>query len=295
MTLLGLYTALITPFNKEGTLDEEGFCFLVERQVKNGVKNLVVLATTGEAPTLTPKEKEKLIQFTREGTPGDVIVGCSNNSIPEAIENLKRAQHFGATSALVTAPYYNKPTQEGIFRYFEALTQAVSLPLIVYNNPSRTSIPIELNTLKRIATLPNIRGTKESSGNITFIGSVISQLKSQDPSFGVVSGDDILTFPIMALGGDGVICVLSNLVPKKMKALIDACLEGDFQKGRQLHFELLPLFQITSCETNPIPIKAAMQACGLPAGSPRLPLTPLAENSRLELLQILQKQGLLNG
>lgn len=293
MTCSGLYTALITPFKENGSLDEEGFRSNIARQMEAGVDGLVVLASTGEAATLTHKEKERLIKLSSDGASCEVMVGCSGNATSETIDNLKRARDFGATSALVSAPYYNKPTQEGIFRHFEALTQAISLPILVYNIPGRTAVHIELDTLKRIAALPNIFGIKEASGNISHIGSVISNLKASYPSFRVFSGDDILTLPIMALGGDGVICFLSNLLPEKMKALVSACLKNDFQKGRQLHFDLLPLFHATTLETNPIPIKAAMQACGLPAGLPRLPLTPLAEPFRSILLKVLQEKGVM--
>lgn len=294
MTCSGLYTALITPFKGNGSLDEEGFRQNVLMQIKAGVSGLVVLATTGEAPTLNRKEKDRIIQIARAAAPCEIIVGCSCNATSEAIENLKQAEILGATSALVAAPYYNKPTQEGIFRHFEALSFATSLPILVYNIPGRTAVNIEIETLRRIAELPNILGVKEASGNIGHIGAVI-HLKQQRPTFRVFAGDDAITLPLMALGGDGVICFLSNLIPTRMKKLVDACLQGDFNQARALHFELLPLFQATNLETNPIPIKAAMQACGLPSGLPRLPLTPLAETFRFQLMRALKEAGLISG
>jgi len=265
------YTALITPFDKEGKLDEEGFQRNLTHQ--NVVDGLVVLGTTGEVPTLTWPEKKRLIILARPGCL-HLMVGCGAYSTSQTLENLKRAADLGADSALVVTPYYNKPTQEGLFRHFKTLAQSSPLPIIVYNIQGRTSINLKTETLKRLAELPQIVGVKEGSGNISQISEVIA-LKKLYPDFLVYAGDDTLTLPLMALGGDGVISVTSNLVPKLMKELVDACKTGDYTHAQQLHHRLAPLFQASGFETNPIPIKAAMDMAGFAAGAPRLPLTPL--------------------
>jgi len=265
------YTALITPFDKEGKLDEEGFQRNLTHQ--NVVDGLVVLGTTGEVPTLTTEEKKRLIILARPGS-HHLMVGCGVYSTSQTLENLKRAADLGADSALVVTPYYNKPTQEGLFRHFKTLAQSSPLPIIVYNIQGRTSINLKTETLKRLAELPQIVGVKEASGNISQISEVIA-LKKLYPDFRVYAGDDTLTLPLMALGGDGVISVTSNLVPKLMKELVDACKTGHYAVARQLHHRLAPLFQASGFETNPIPIKAAMDMAGFAAGAPRLPLTPL--------------------
>lgn len=268
------YTALITPFDKEGRLDEEGF----EKNLafQKDVDGLTVLGTTGETPTLSLEEKKRTLAIARK-SPLPLMAGCGVYSTIQTLENLHLASDFGADSALVVTPYYNKPTQEGLFRHFETLALNSPLPIVIYNIQGRTSINLKAETLKRLLSFPNIIGIKEASGNLSQMCEAVS-MKMIRPDFKVYAGDDIWTLPLMALGGDGVISVSSNLVPKLMKDLVDACHKGDFFLAQRINQRMLPLYEATSFETNPIPIKAAMQSAGLAAGAPRLPLTPLHDS-----------------
>ncbi len=265
------YTALITPFDSAGSLDETG----LEKNIslQEGVDGLVVLGTTGETPTLSLAEKKRVLALARK-SPLPLIAGCGAYSTLQTLENLNLAADYGADYALVVTPYYNKPTQEGLFRHFEFLADKSPLPIILYNIHGRTSVNLKPETLRRLLPLPKIIGVKEASGNLSQIAETISMKKTR-PDFQVYAGDDAWTLPLMALGGDGVISVSSNLVPRIMKELVDACKEGDYLRARTINQRLLPLYEASAFETNPIPIKAAMEAAGLAAGAPRLPLTPL--------------------
>ncbi len=265
------YTALITPFDKEGNLDEEGFEKNLAHQ--RSVDGLVALGTTGETPTLTLTEKKQILTLARKSSL-PLMVGCGAYSTLQTLENLKLAAEYGADSALVVTPYYNKPTQEGLFCHFETLAKHSPLPIILYNNQARTSVNLQIETLKKLIEFPNIIGMKEASGNLAQICETIA-LKKRRSDFQVYAGDDIWTLPLMALGGDGVISASSNLVPKLMKELVDACKSGNNSLAQQINNRLIPLYASTSFESNPIPIKAAMELAGFPAGEPRLPLTPL--------------------
>lgn len=271
------YTALITPFDEKGELDERGFEENLDRQT--GIDGVVVAGSTGEAPTLTESEKKRLITLARKSSQ-HLMVGCGTYSTIQTLENLKNAADLGADSALVVIPYYNKPTQEGIFQHFAYLAERTPLPLIVYNIQGRTSVNLKSETLKRLLPFPKIVGVKEGSGNLSQISEVIS-LKKIRSDFRVYASDDIWILPLMALGGDGVISTLSNLIPDRIKEL--ATSEGI--KARSLHLELTPLFELVGIETNPIPIKAMMQLKGFASGRPRLPLTPLDPS----LIPILQR------
>ncbi|NGX55093.1 MAG: 4-hydroxy-tetrahydrodipicolinate synthase [Chlamydiae bacterium] len=288
MTWSGLYTALITPF-KEEQLDEEGLRQNIRAQRASGVDGIVLLGTTGEVATLTEDEKEQILLIGREEA-GDLplIVGTGDNCTQTTIENTQRAAEYGADSALVIAPYYNKPTQEGLYRHFKAISENSPIDLIIYNIPGRTAVNIEIQTLKRVAALPHVVGVKESSGDLGQVSDIVSQIKRDSPNFSLLAGDDSLTLPIMAMGGDGVISGMCNLVPKKMQELVTACLDHDFTYARRVHYELLPLFKAASFETNPIPLKAAMALCGLPAGEPRLPLCPLSSANLEKLKETLE-------
>lgn len=275
MTCSGTYTALITPFDQQGNIDEEGFCLNIRRQKAAGVDGLLVLGSTGETATLTEQEKETLIRLAREETNLPLIVGCGASSTAQTIENIHRAAACGGNYALVISPYYNKPTQEGLFRHFEAISRATPIPILAYNNPGRAGVNIAVDTLKRIADLPNICGVKESSENIPQITDVLYTIKKERPSFSVICGDDNFTFSIMALGGDGVISGGANLIPEHMVAMVQDFRNGEFEKARELNLALVPLFNALRLESNPIPLKAALQLSGLPSGNPRLPLTPL--------------------
>ncbi|MCC5832761.1 MAG: 4-hydroxy-tetrahydrodipicolinate synthase [Chlamydiales bacterium] len=267
------YTALITPFDDQGRLDEEGFANILSLQAP--VDGLVVLGTTGETPTLSLDEKKRILALARK-SPLPLMAGCGAYSTTQTLENLHLAAEFGADSALVVTPYYNKPTQEGLFRHFENLATHSPLPIVIYNIQGRTSVNLKVETLKRLLSFPNILGIKEASGNLSQICEIVSMKKIR-PDFKVFAGDDVWTLPLMALGGDGVISVSSNLAPRLMKELVDACMKGEWGCARAINQRLLPLYEASGFETNPIPIKAAMQAAGLPGGAPRLPLTPLDE------------------
>jgi 4-hydroxy-tetrahydrodipicolinate synthase len=289
MKLEGLYTVMVTPFNGQGKLDQEGLRHNLRHQLQHKVNGIVVLGTTGESPTLSSQEKQRIIEIALEEVKGKVPlwVGTGSYSTERTIADTLQAQEMGADGALIITPYYNRPTQEGFYRHFEAICQATSIPICIYNNPSRTGQNLQTETLKRLAKFPSIIGVKESSGSITQITDVIEAFGKSHPDFRIVSGDDILTFPLMALGGHGILSVASNLVPGPIQNLVQAALAGDFVRARDWHYQLLPLFKAIFIETNPIPIKAAMQLCGMPAGSCRLPLCDLSAASLQHLKQVL--------
>ncbi len=287
MICSGLYTAMITPFDERGELDEKAFRAHVSSQCQEGVDGLVVLGTTGEAPTLTRQEKERLVTIAREEKL-HLMVGCGAISLKQTIENLHWAADLGADSALVVSPYYIKPSQEGLYLHFKALTKATRIPIVVYNIKARSAVNIETTTLKQIADLPQIIGVKESSGGVAQAADVFFEIKKSRPNFALLSGDDALTLPSLALGADGLISVISNLVPQKMKELIGACRQGKYTLAQEKYYDLFPLFKMLALEANPIVIKAAMNLCGFPVGNPRLPLTPLSETNQKILRDMLK-------
>jgi 4-hydroxy-tetrahydrodipicolinate synthase len=278
--LRGAFTALITPMRDDGAVDYEGFRRLIDFQLEAGIDGLVPLGTTGETPTLDEDEEERLIKIAVEAVKGKVplIIGTGSNDTKHMAAYTKRAKDLGVDAALVVTPYYNKPNDDGLLRHFEAAA-AVGIPIVVYNIASRTGRNIPTPLLEKISKFPTIAGVKEASGDLGQIGDVIDAIARPRGAAGnpfvVLSGDDGLALPVMALGGDGIISVASNLAPAKVKALSAACLKGDFAEARRLHFELLPLFKAAFVETNPAPIKAAMGWAGLPSGPCRLPLGKL--------------------
>lgn len=284
----GVYTAIVTPFLADGALDEEGLKVLISKQQEANVNGIVVLGTTGEAPTLTAAEKERVIKIARSMIGGKVqcIVGTGTNATATTIAETKKAFDLGADAALVATPYYNRPTQEGLYLHYKALAESTPLPLIVYNVPGRTSVNLLPSTLKRLAEFPTITSVKEASGNISQMMEIIESILPERPDFKVLSGDDNLTLPLMSLGGHGIISVVSNLVPELIVDLYQACEKNDWQTARKFHYELLPLFRSAFIETNPIPIKAMMRFAGLPAGPCRLPLTPLSAENERKIRQI---------
>jgi len=276
MTCSGVYTALVTPFDSTGKVDIEGFRLHIQRQNEAGASGLVVLGTTGEAATLTHPEKEALLKAAKEEANSlSLMVGCGTYSTTQTIENIQWAADKGCDCALVVSPFYNKPTQEGLFSHYAAICRASPIPIVLYNNPSRTGCNMSLEAIKRIADLPCVIGIKECSGGVQQAGELIAFAKQKRPDFSILCGDDILTLPMMALGADGVISGGANLIPKEMVMLVEACRQGEFKKAREIHHNLLPLFNALSVESHPIPLKAALQLAGLPSGEPRLPLTPL--------------------
>ena len=293
----GVFTAMITPMKDNGDVDYDGFRTLIRLQLEAGIDGLVPLGTTGETPTLDDNEEEKLIKITVEETAGRVplIVGAGSNSTRHMESYVKRARDLGADAALVVTPYYNKPNDSGLIKHFEAAA-AVGLPIIIYNIVGRTGRNIPASLMEKIAAIPGIAGVKESSGDVGQMADMIERIalprKNTAQPFWVLSGDDALTLPLIALGGDGNISVISNLVPKKIKALVNACLSGNFEEGRKIHYELLPLMKNAFIETNPIPVKAAMNRAGLPAGPVRLPLGPLSEASEKIIQKTLSDLGM---
>jgi 4-hydroxy-tetrahydrodipicolinate synthase len=288
----GVYTALVTPFAESGALDEAALRRLVDSQIEQGVDGLVPVGTTGESPTLSVEETEKVIRIVVEQTDGrvPVIAGTGSNATDKAIHLTQTAKKIGASASLQVAPYYNKPTGEGFYRHFTAIADAVDLPMVVYNIPGRTGKNIENPVMLRLARHPNIVAVKEASGSIAQMMELIAE-KPED--FDVLSGDDNLTFPLMALGGKGVVSVASNIVPERMRALTHAALDGDWERARKLHYELLPLFKVIFVETNPIPIKSALALKGLMNESYRLPMCPPADESRKKIKAVLQELGIL--
>ncbi|MCL2042686.1 MAG: 4-hydroxy-tetrahydrodipicolinate synthase [Treponema sp.] len=296
--LRGAFTALITPMGESGEVDYEGFRRLIEFQISEGIDGIVPLGTTGETPTLDEDEEEKLIGVAIETVKGrvPVIVGTGSNDTKHMVMYTERAKRLGADAAMVVTPYYNKPNDDGLFRHFEAAA-ATGIPVLVYNIASRTGRNIQTPLLEKISRIPGIIGVKEASGDIGQMGDVIREIAiprtAEGRDFCVLSGDDALALPLAALGGDGVISVIANVVPAKVKALASAFLSGDFAGARQIHFELLPFVKAAFIETNPIPVKQAVSWLGLPAGPVRLPLGKLSAASEAALKKAMVDLGLL--
>jgi len=297
LKLRGAYTALVTPMNADGSVDYDGFRRLVAMQIAAGISGLLPLGTTGETPTLERDEQDKLISIAVEGAKGrlPVIVGVGSNSTRHTQENAKRARELGADAVLVVTPYYNKPTNEGIYRHFAAVAEATDAPILIYNIVGRTAKNIDVPTMDRLSRIPTVVGVKESSGDIGQIGDIVREVAAaraaEGRHFAVLSGDDAFTLPLCAMGGDGIVSVVSNLAPERVVALAAACLAGDYTEARKLHYALLPLFKGAFVETNPIPIKAAMGWAGLPAGPTRLPLCELERQNEPKLRAALAAAG----
>ena len=288
----GVYTALITPFTADGAVDEAALRAIVERQIKAGIDGLVPVGTTGESPTVTHEENIRIIEIVVDEAAGrvPVIAGTGSNSTAEAIDMTRRAREIGAAASLQVAPYYNKPSQEGFYRHFTAIADAVDLPLMVYNIPGRTGKNIETATLVRLADHPNIGAVKEASGSIPQMMEVLERLPA---GFDVLSGDDNLAFSLTMLGGRGVVSVASNIVPEAMIALTRAALEGRVAEARAEHFRLLPLFRAIFLDTNPIPIKYMMHRTGYCRETYRLPMVPLAPADKRAIDELLDRYALL--
>ena len=292
MKLEGVYTALVTPMAADGSLDEKALRKLVDFQIEGGVSGLVPVGTTGESPTLDGDECKRVIRTVVEQARGrvPVIAGAGSNSTTEAIHYAKDAKEAGANATLQVTPYYNKPTTDGLLGHFRAIADAVDLPLIVYNIGGRTGKNIDNPTMLELAKHRNIVAVKEASGDI---GQIMDLIARKPDTFTVLSGDDNLVFPIMALGGMGVISVASNLVPRQMSRFVGAALKGDWDAARKLHYEMLPLFKALFLETNPIPIKAALAMKGMIVESYRLPMCAMAPKSREALQATLKEMKLL--
>ncbi len=292
MELKGIYTALVTPF-RNGNLDEKALKNLIEFQIKGGINGVVPCGTTGEAPTLSYEEHERVIELAVKYANGKipVIAGTGSNSTDEAIELTGKAKKLGADFCLLTTPYYNKPTQEGLYQHFAAIADAVHIPLILYNIPGRTGINMTPETILRLSKIRNIVGIKEAAGSLTQVSDIYRLTKGK---FTILSGDDNLFLPMMSVGAVGVISVLSNIMPKEMQSLYRAFLiEKDIMKAVKIHTRLMPLFQGIFVETNPIPIKEAMAYMGMIAKEFRLPLCPMSEKNSAFIKGLLIEYGLL--
>jgi 4-hydroxy-tetrahydrodipicolinate synthase len=289
----GTGTALVTPFRANGAIDETALRKLVAFQIRGGVEALLPTGTTGESVTLTDDEQARVVAIVAEEADGrvPVIAGAGSNSTAKAISLANRMLIAGADGILSVGPYYNKPTQEGYFRHYEAIAEGVDAPVIVYNVPGRTASNIEADTTLRIAEeLPSIAGIKEASGNFD---QVMKILKNRPAGFGVWSGDDAVTLPFVALGADGVVSVVSNEVPSKFSSMVRFCLKGKFDKARALHNALLDLMNVNFVESNPIPVKAALSMMGMIGEHYRLPLVPLSDRHRPRLKAILTRLKLV--
>jgi 4-hydroxy-tetrahydrodipicolinate synthase len=287
----GVFTALVTPFRGDA-VDEAALRALVERQVEAGVDGIVPCGSTGEAATLSHAEHRRVVEVCVEAARGrvQVLAGTGSNSTRESIELTRHARDAGADGALLISPYYNKPTQEGVVAHYTAVARESGLPLVVYNIPGRTASNILPATMARIAEIELVVGVKEACGDIAQISRVVAACPE---SFTVLSGDDALTLPVIAVGGRGVISTTSNVAPREMVELVAAARAGQLARARQLHLRLLPLFDALFCETNPIPVKAALALLGLVDDEIRLPLTPLGAANRERVQAVLKEQGIL--
>jgi 4-hydroxy-tetrahydrodipicolinate synthase len=281
----GAYTAMVTPLDAKSGLDEDGLRKNVEFQIKHGIHVLVPVGTTGECATLDYEEHKRAIEVTVETAKGrvPVMAGTGSNSTHEAIMLTRYAKEVGADAALSVVPYYNKPTQRGLYEHFKKVAETVDLPQFIYNIPSRTGVNMEPETVAKLSKVKNIAGIKEAS-NIEQVMHII-HMTSRD--FAVFAGDDDMTFPTLALGGVGVISVASNIVPGKIAEIVNTFFDGNIEKSRELYHELLPLFKVLFIETNPAPVKAAMEMMGMAAGPLRLPLVEILPENREKLRKVL--------
>jgi 4-hydroxy-tetrahydrodipicolinate synthase len=288
----GSFVALVTPF-RDGRIDEAKLRELVEFHATHGTDGLVPCGTTGESPTLTHDEHERVVELVVEAARKrlPVIAGTGSNSTAETIDRTRHAERAGADGALVVNPYYNKPTQEGLYRHFRAVADSVALPIITYNIAGRTAVNVETTTIARLARdCRNIVGVKEASGSLDQMSQVIAAC---GPNFCVLSGDDNLTLPLMAVGGHGVISVIANLLPRETADMVHAALESDFKRARELHYRLFPMARAAFLETNPIPIKEAMAMAGMLEPEYRLPMCRMSDANRETLRGVLRQYALV--
>jgi 4-hydroxy-tetrahydrodipicolinate synthase len=287
----GCGTALVTPFRRDLSLDEETLRKLVQRQIAAGINFLVPCGTTGESPTLTRAEHLRVVEIAIEEARGKapVLAGAGGYNTHEVIELARELERLGADGILSVTPYYNKPTQEGLFQHYQAIAGSIGLPMVVYSVQGRTGVNVEPATLARLARISNIVAVKEASGNIGQMANVIHEVP---PEFAVLSGDDSITIPLIAMGGRGIISVASNEIPAEMTQLAQACLRGDFEAARRIQARYLPLMNVNFVESNPIPVKAAMGLMGLLDPVWRLPMCPPAAASLTKIERVLEAVGL---
>lgn len=287
----GSYTALVTPF-RDGAVDEDAFVRIVEWQIREGTHGLVPVGTTGESPTLSHDEHKRVVELTVTTAVGrvPVIAGAGSNSTAEAIEFTRHAKSVGASAALIVTPYYNKPTQEGLYQHYKAINEAVELPIIIYNIPGRSVVDMSVETMSRCYELPNVVGVKDATANLARVS---QQRAAMGPGFNQLSGEDATALGFMAHGGHGCISVASNVAPRLSAQFQEACLKGDYVTALTLQDRLMPLHDVMFIETNPSPVKYALSRLGMCSDEARLPLVPLKESSKQAIDAALVKVGLL--
>lgn len=287
----GLGTALVTPFTRTGALDEAAVKRLARRQIDGGVHFLVPCGTTGEVPTLSPADRRRVVELVVQEAAGrvPVLAGAGGYNTQEVIESAAEMKKLGADGLLSVTPYYNKPTQEGLYQHYKAIAESTSLPIVMYNVPGRTACNIEPATVARLAAIPNIVGVKEASGNMTQMSEICHAVP---PDFIVLSGDDAMTVPLMAIGGRGLVSVASNEAPTELAQMVEAAERGDFAAARQMHHRLLPLMLVNFIESNPGPVKFAMASMGLCEEVYRLPMVPPRAASKDRVVAVLRELGL---
>ncbi len=285
--LSGVITALITPFDEKGNIDFKAFEKILEMQIDAGVSGLLPLGTTAESPVLSEKEKEKIIEMVLNKVRGriPVIAGSGSNSTEAAIKATIKMKEMGVDSSLQVAPYYNKPSQEGLYRHFSEIVEKCDFPIWLYNVPGRSGVEIATETISRLSKDSRILGVKDATGNVS---AAMEVLKDTPEEFSVFSGDDALTLPMMSLGARGIISVVSNLVPEKMVKFTRLIIDGNYMEARNMHYELLPLFKAAFIETNPVPIKAAMASKGWMKEEYRSPLCNMQEENRKKLMAVVE-------
>ncbi len=295
MKIEGVYPALITPFTRDDEIDKEGLRRLVEYMVEGGVAGIVPCGTTGESATLSHEEHNRVVDVVVDCSKVPVIAGTGSNNTKEAVEFTKHAADAGADACLLITPYYNKPNVKGLKEHFKRIGDSVEIPLILYNIPSRTGQNVSAGTMVELAAeITNIKGVKEASGDLKQVGAIIRSVAEQGLDFTVVAGDDFLTLPIMSLGGKGVISMTTNVAPWEMTGMVDAMLKGEVEKAREINIRLFSLFEAMFLETNPIPVKRAVEMMGLvAAGDVRLPLGALSKDNEGKLRKVLEGLGMI--
>lgn len=288
----GVYTALITPFNKDGSIDFDCYRALINNQIDEGISGLLPVGTTGESPTLSHQENLKVVEEAIKIADGKtpVVAGTGSNSTSEAIDMTKIAKSMGANASLQVAPYYNKPTQEGLYRHYMSIADKCDIPILVYNIKGRSGVNIETKTLLRMAKHENIVAVKEASGDIN---QMMDVLNNRPEGFSVMVGDDNIAFPFVTLGGDGVVSVISNIVPGRMEKMIQLTKNGNLEEARKMHYDLLPLFKGMFLETSPIPVKSAMAMLNKCKEIYRLPLCEPMDETKQQLKELLKTVNLL--
>lgn len=287
----GTMPALITPFTKDDRIDREGLQRNIAFVEDGGVSGIVPCGTTGESATLSAVEHEEVIDIAVECAKVPVIAGTGSNNTCEALQFTKHAADAGVDGVLLISPYYNKPNSAGLLAHFTKIAEAVDIPMILYNVPSRTGQDMPVDVITKLAKIENIIGIKEASGNAAKVSQIIEH--TIDDDFVVISGEDGLTLPIISMGGRGVISVAANIVPDKMSGMVNAALKGDYETARKIHFEIAPLIRALFLETNPIPVKKAAELVGLASGHLRLPLAPISDANQAKLISELRKLGVM--